>query len=124
MAGFMAENLIEGRVKQFHWHELDALPRDGSLVLLDVRTPREFARGHADGAINIPVDDLRDRLGELPKDKPLYLICQSALRSYIACRILQQEGFDCRHMAGGWRLYSSVMKDTQAAKTAAPCGME
>ena len=124
MAGFMAENLIEGRVKQFHWHELDALPRDGSLVLLDVRTPREFARGHAEGAINIPVDDLRDRLGELPKDKPLYLICQSALRSYIACRILQQEGFDCRHMAGGWRLYSSVVKDAQAAKTAAPCGKE
>ena len=124
MAGFMAENLIDGRVKQFHWHELDALPRDGSLVLLDVRTPREFARRHAEGAINIPVDDLRDRLGELPKDKPLYLICQSALRSYIACRILQQEGFDCRHMAGGWRLYSSVMKDAQAAKTAAPCGME
>ncbi len=124
MAGFMAENLIEGRVKQFHFSELDALPRDGSLVLLDVRTPREFARGHAEGAINIPVDDLRDRLGELPKDKPLYLICQSALRSYIACRILQQEGFDCRHMAGGWRLYSSVMKDAQAAKAAAPCGME
>ena len=124
MAGFMAENLIEGRVKQFHWNELDSLPRDGSLVLLDVRTPREFARGHAEGAVNIPVDDLRDRLGELPKDKPLYLICQSALRSYIACRILQQEGFDCRHMAGGWRLYSSVMKDAQAAKQAAPCGME
>ena len=124
MAGFMAENLIEGRVKQFHFSELDALPRDGSLVLLDVRTPREFARGHAEGAINIPVDDLRDRLGELKKDKPLYLICQSALRSYIACRILQQEGFDCRHMAGGWRLYSSVMKDAQAAKAAAPCGME
>ena len=124
MAGFMAENLIEGRVKQFHWSELDALPRDGSLVLIDVRTPREFARGHAEGAINIPVDDLRDRLGELPKDKPLYLICQSALRSYIACRILQQEGFDCRHMAGGWRLYSSVMTDQAAAKKAAPCGME
>ena len=108
----------------------DALPRRFLLQLrqaratIDVRTPREFARGHAEGAVNIPVDDLRDRMSELPKDKPLYLICQSALRSYIACRILAQEGFDCRHMAGGWRLYSSVMTDQQAAKQAAPCGME
>ena len=124
MAGFMAENLIEGRVKQFHWNELDALPRDGSVCLVDVRTPGEYARGHAEGAVNIPVDDLRERMSELPKDKPLYLICQSALRSYIACRILMQEGYDCRHMAGGWRLYSSVMNDQAAAKTAAPCGME
>ena len=124
MAGFLCENLIEGRVKQFHWDELDALPRDGSLVLVDVRTPGEFARGHAEGAVNIPVDDLRERMEELPKDKPLYLICQSALRSYIACRILSQEGYDCRHLAGGWRLYSAIVKDAQAAKTAAPCGKE
>ncbi len=124
MAGFMAENLIEGRVKQFYWDELDGLARDGSLCLVDVRTPGEYDRGHAEGAINIPVDDLRDRLSELPKEKPLYLICQSALRSYIACRILEQEGFDCRHLAGGWRLYSAVKKDAQAAKTAAPCGKE
>ncbi len=124
MAGYMAENLSDGIVKQFYWDEVDALPRDGSVILLDVRTPREFARGHFDGAINIPVDELRDRMDEIERGKPIYVNCQSAIRSYIACRILSQNGFDCYNFAGGWRLYDVVMRDAEAKKQALPCGME
>ncbi len=124
MAGFMMENLSRGLVKQFHWDQADALPRDGSALLLDVRTPMEYQRGHLDGFVNIPVDELRERLGELPQGKPVYLVCQSALRSYLACRVLAQEGFDCSHLAGGYRLYESVMLDRAAAEQSLPCGME
>lgn len=124
MAGFMMENLSRGLVKQFHWDQADALPRDGSALLLDVRTPMEYQRGHLDGFVNIPVDELRERLGELPQGKPVYLVCQSALRSYLACRVLAQEGFDCSHLAGGYRLYESVMLDRAAAERSLPCGME
>ena len=111
-------------VKQFHWDQADALPRDGSALLLDVRTPMEYQRGHLDGFVNIPVDELRERLGELPQGKPVYLVCQSALRSYLACRVLAQEGSDCSHLAGGYRLYESVMLDRAAAEQSLPCGME
>ena len=124
MAGFMMENLSRGLVKQFHWDQADALPRDGSALLLDVRTPMEYQRGHLDGFVNIPVDELRERLGELPQGKPVYLVCQSALRSYLACRVLAQEGSDCSHLAGGYRLYESVMLDRAAAEQSLPCGME
>ena len=124
MAGYMAENLSDGIVKQFHWHDVDNLPRDGSVVILDVRTPGEFRRGHFDGAVNIPVDELRERMDEIERGKPLYVNCQSALRSYIACRIPSQNGFDCYNLAGGYRLYDVVMRDAEAKKTALPCGAE
>ena len=116
MAGFMIENLSRGLVEQFFPEDVDALPRDGSATLLDVRTPGEYAAGHAEGFVNLPVDDLREHLAEIPADKPVYLICQSALRSYIACRILS--------LSGGWRLYEAVMRDRAAAQEALPCGME
>ena len=124
MAGFMIENLSRGLVEQFFPEDVDALPRDGSATLLDVRTPGEYAAGHAEGFVNLPVDDLREHLAELPADKPVYLICQSALRSYIACRILSQHGLRCSHLSGGWRLYTAVMQDQAAAQEALPCGME
>ena len=124
MVGYMTENLSLGLVKNFHWHDLDALPRDGSAVLLDVRTPGEYARGHAEGFVNIPVDELRERLAEIPRGKPTYVNCQSGLRSYIACRILSQEGFDCYNLSGGWRLYDVAVRDARAVRTAAPCGKE
>ena len=124
MAGYMIENLSDGTVKQFHWHDADSLPRDGSVVLLDVRTPGEFKRGHFEGAVNIPVDELRERMDEIERGKPLYVNCQSALRSYIACRILQQNGFDCCNFAGGWRLYDVIVRDAEAKRSALPCGLE
>ena len=124
MAGFMIENLSRGLVEQFFPEDVDALPRDGSATLLDVRTPGEYAAGHAEGFVNLPVDDLREHLAEIPADKPVYVICQSALRSYIACRILAQHGLRCSHLSGGWRLYEAVMRDRAAAQEALPCGME
>ena len=111
MAGFVAENVINGTVKQFFWHDVEKLSRDGSVTLLDVRTKTEIARGMIDGFINIPLDTLRDNLDKLPKDKPVYVHCHSGLRSYIACRILSGSGYDCYNLAGGWRLYESVIND-------------
>lgn len=124
MAGFMAENLEAGLVKQFTWQQVNSLPRDGSVNLVDVRTPEEYADGHAPGFVNIPVDQLRQRLGEIDPSKPVYLICQSALRSYLACRVLEQRGYTASHLAGGYRLYGSVALDRLASQHAFPCGIE
>ena len=109
MAGYTAENILEERVKVFHWHEVDALPRDGSVQLLDIRTPAEFKRGHLDGFFNIPLDDLRAKLTALDKEKPVYVTCQVGLRGYLACRILSQNGFNCANLSGGYRLYKSIL---------------
>lgn len=123
MAGFMIENIVDGKVRQFHWEELDGLPRDGSVTLLDARTPMEYRMGSVDGFLNIPLDDLRERLGELPKEKPVYVMCQSGLRSYLACRILAQNGYDCYNLSGGYRFYDNVRRGKAQAVTAYPCGM-
>ena len=77
-----------------------------------------------DGFVNIPVDELRDRIGELAAEKPVYVVCQSGLRSYIACRLLSQNGFDCYNLSGGYRLYEAVTKDRMVAERALPCGMD
>lgn len=111
MLGFTAENIVTGKVKQFFWHDVANLPRDGSVTLLDVRTPLEVSRGKIDGFINIPVDSLRERINEIPADKPVYVHCHSGLRSYIACRILSGLGYDCYNLAGGWRFYESVINE-------------
>lgn len=124
MAGYMIENLVTGKVKQFHFEDADALPRDGSVTLVDARTPREYARGHADGFVNIPVDELRERLGEIGRGKPVYVMCQSGLRSYLACRILAQNGFECYNFSGGYRFYDAVRRGSVQSPSAYPCGME
>lgn len=123
MAGFMIENIVSGKVKQFHHDEMDMLPRDGSATLLDTRTPYEYAMGKADGFINIPVDDLRERLSEIPKDKPVYVMCQSGLRSYLSCRILTQNGYDCYNFSGGYRFYDSVRRGREQSAETYHCGM-
>ena len=122
MAGFMIENIAKGVLKQ--WHLADALPRDGSVTLLDTRTVGEFDGGHIDGFLNIPVDELRERLGKLDKSKPVYVICQSGLRSYIACRILAGNGFECYNFSGGFRFYDAVMNDRCLIESATACGMD
>ena len=111
MLGFVAENIVSGKLKQFFWHDVENLPRDGSVFLLDTRTPFEVMRGKIDGFVNIPLDSLRERLGEVPKDRPIYVHCHSGLRSYLACRILTGNGYDCYNLAGGWRLYESVINE-------------
>ena len=124
MVGFMVENLAEGVVKQWRMEDLPALPRDGSVTLLDVRTPQEYGGGHIEGFRLIPVDELRERLGEIESGKPVYVICQSGLRSYIACRILAGHGFDAYNFAGGFRYYDTVANDRRLSEQATACGMD
>lgn len=124
MAGYIVENIKNGVVKQWYYEDVEKLPRDGSATLLDVRTPAEYSMGHVEGFVNIPVDELREHIHEIEKAKPVYVICQSGLRSYIACRILAGSGFDVYNFAGGFRFYNAVCNDAELAKKAAPCGMD
>lgn len=124
MAGFMIENLETEKVVQFHWNEVEKLKCDGSMTLIDVRTAEEFDSGHIKGFFNIPVDELREHIEEFDIKKPVYVVCQSGLRSYIACCILSQHGFECYNLSGGYGFYSAVMHEKQMAKSAYPCGME
>ena len=124
MAGFMADNIEKGILKQWHLKDAERLPTDGSVTLLDTRTEAEFSRGHIEGFVNIPVDELRERLNELEKGKPVYVICQSGLRSYIASRILEGSGFDAYNFSGGYRFYEAVMHDRALIKSAHACGMD
>lgn len=124
MAGYIVENIKNGVVKQWYYEDVEKLPRDGSATLLDVRTPAEYARGHVEGFVNIPVDELREHIDELEKTKPIYVICQSGLRSYIACRILTGNGFDAYNFAGGFRFYDAVRNDVEMVRKSTPCGMD
>ena len=124
LAGFMIENISDGTLKQFHIEDVKNLPHDGSVTLLDTRTPGEYQRGHVDGFVNIPVDNLRERLDEIPKEKPVYVMCQSGLRSYIATRILEGNGYTSYNFSGGFRFYDAVMNDRCLIETATACGMD
>ena len=124
MAGFMIDNISKGTLKQWHLRDIDFLPRDGSVILLDVRTTSEYGNGHIEGFKNIPVDELRERLDEIEKDKPVYVICQSGLRSYIGTRILEGNGYKAYNFSGGFRFYDAVMNDRCLIETATACGMD
>jgi len=124
MAGFMIDNIANGTLKQWHIDDAAKLPRDGSVTLLDTRTVGEYSRGHIEDFVNIPVDELRERLNEVPKGKPVYVICQSGLRSYIAVRILAGHGYDAYNFSGGFRFWDAVMNDRRLNEAAYPCGMD
>ena len=124
MAGFMIENLSKGIIKQFHLEDVRDLPRDGSVTLLDARTPAEYAGGHIEGFRNIPVDELRERLEEIEAGKPVYVVCQSGLRSYIACRLLSGYGYETYNFSGGFRFYDAVTNDRRLTQRATACGMD
>lgn len=123
MAGFMIDNISKG-LKQWHLHDADKLPRDGSVILLDTRTAREYSSGHIEGFVNIPVDELRERLDEIEPGKPVYVICQSGLRSYIATRILEGYGYEAYNFAGGFRFYDAVVNDRALVESSFACGMD
>ena len=124
MAGFMIDNIAAGLLSQFHLEDIPNLPQDGSVTLLDTRTAEEYGQGHIKGFRNIPVDELRERLNELEPGKPVYVICQSGLRSYIACRILAGYGFECYNFSGGFRFYDAVTHDRCLVECASECGMD
>lgn len=121
MLGFVAQNVTEGRMKQFFVEDIPSLPERA--ILLDTRTREEYEEGHAEGFDkNIPVDELRSRLSELDRTRPVYVMCQTGLRSYIACRILAQNGFDCYNFAGGYRFYHSVRRGENLKNCSTDCG--
>lgn len=124
MAGFMIDNIANGTLKQWHLADLESLPMDGSVTLLDTRTVGEYRLGHIDGFLNIPVDELRERLNELDRSKPIYVICQSGLRSYIASRILEGNGFATYNFSGGFRFYDTVINDRALVESSFACGMD
>ena len=127
MAGYVIENMMEGMMNPFYVEDLASLPEDAQKV--DVRTEAEYAGGTIPGFVNIPLDSLRDRLGELDLTKKIYITCQIGLRGYLAQRILVQHGAaDTENLAGGYRFYEAMKKD-QEAKAAVPrnctaCGKE
>ena len=125
MAAYVIENLRSGRIKHYHWHDVAKLPRDGSVIMLDVRTPAEYAQGHIEGTLHIPVDELRGRLDELDKNKPIYVNCRSGQRSYYACCILSQLGYNCYNLEGGFRFYEAVTGNPSLdAATIGECGLK
>ena len=124
MAGFIIDNIAKGTLKQWHLEDMDKISKDKSAVLLDVRTVDEFSRGHMDGFKNIPVDELRERINEVEKGKPVYLICQSGLRSYIASRILEGNGYETYNFSGGFRFYDAVANDHALIERSYACGMD
>ena len=116
MIGYISENLKNKLVEQFHIEDIESLKKDKNNLFIDVRSEDEYQSGHIDGAINIPLDELRNHLNEIDKNKMLCINCQSALRSYIACRILSQYGFKCKHLSGGYRIYSNYMNELRFIK--------
>ncbi|MEI6816441.1 MAG: FAD-dependent oxidoreductase [Bacteroidota bacterium] len=110
MAGFVAENIIQGRLSIFYWNELNKIT--SSDVLLDVRSKAEFDAGHIENAINIPVDDIRERMNELDRDKNIYIYCQAGLRGYLVQRILKQNDYQkVLNMSGGYQLWKACTNE-------------
>jgi len=107
-AGFVAANALRGDVKLCQFEDVvKPVPHQ---KLLDTRTPEEFAAGTIPGAKNIPVDDLRERLGELSKEKEYLVFCRVGVRAYLACRMLTQNGFNCRNLTGGYITYQRAVE--------------
>ncbi len=105
MAGYVASNIVDGTIETVQYYEVDELLQDGAFMI-DVRTEKEHADGKIEGSKNIPLDDLRNRLDELPKDETILITCQVGLRGYLASRILQQNGFKVKNLTGGYKTYS------------------
>ena len=105
MAGFVASGLLKGDHPQLDIDQFLATPENLRPFLVDVRTPKEFSLGHIPGALNIPIDDLRSSLNELPRDRDVAVYCQVGQRGYLATRILRQNGFSVSNIGGGYKTY-------------------
>ena len=114
MAGFVADNVLSGKVKIISWRELKDMDHS-KVMLVDVRTPEEFGRGSIKGAVNIPLDGSRGKYQNLPKDRTIVVFCAIGLRGYIATRILMQYGYDVVNLNGGYRTYSTAMAEQCSA---------
>ncbi|MCM3124115.1 MULTISPECIES: CoA-disulfide reductase [unclassified Mesobacillus] len=118
MAGYAAKNIAEGLVETVQWHEINDILADGG-YLIDVREPIERDMGMIEGSVNIPLGELRDRLGEIPT-KEVYVYCQVGLRGYLASRILKQAGFKVRNLDGGYKTYSCVFEPDASENCGTP----
>jgi rhodanese-related sulfurtransferase len=105
MAGFVAAGLLRGEHPQIDVEQVLASANGKRLFLLDVRTAPEYASGHMPGAVNIPVDELRNRLKELSHDRNVAVYCQVGQRGYLATRLLRQAGFPASNVGGGYKTY-------------------
>lgn len=110
IAGYTAANIISGKMPVIYWREIDSLDRS-KVQIIDTRTPAEFELGTISGAVNIPVDDIRKRLNEIDKNKPVVVFCAVGLRGYIAARILMANGYDVRNLSGGYKTYQLATQD-------------
>lgn len=116
ISGYVAENILAGKMVPLYWRELQEADLS-KVTLLDVRTPEEFALGALAGARNIPVDDIRERMSEIPKDKPVWIYCGVGLRGYLASNILRMNGYaEVRNLIGGLRTYSSAVAEVPVPK--------
>lgn len=121
IAGFVAENVLAGDVELITWEEANSIAKES--VILDVREPKEYEAGHIPGSILIPLNSLRDRLGELPRDKQIIVYCRVGHRAYVAAKILKQHGFQkVKSLSGGYITYSTVMADLQHQSPPPPAG--
>ena len=117
LAGYVAENVLTDSMTPIYWRELRDTDKD-SITLIDVRTADEFATGAIDGAINIPLDDMRRSIDRIPTDKPIVLCCGVGLRGYLASNILRQRGFkNVRNLIGGLKTYRGAVAKTDAMIT-------
>jgi pyruvate/2-oxoglutarate dehydrogenase complex dihydrolipoamide dehydrogenase (E3) component/rhodanese-related sulfurtransferase len=109
MAGYVATNIMENLTEVFYWDEIENLQEDKD-ILIDIRTKGEYKEGTIKNAINMPLDDLRNLVNEIPKDKNIYLFCQIGLRGYVASRILKQNGFrNIKNLSGGYITYINAV---------------
>ncbi|MGG0186762.1 CoA-disulfide reductase [Bacillus rhizoplanae] len=108
MVGYAASNMIEGLVDTVQWHEIDDIVEKGG-YLIDVREPHELKQGIIKGSVNIPLDDLRDRLHEIPTNQEIYITCQLGMRGYVAARILMENGYAAKNVDGGFKLYATAL---------------
>lgn len=107
MLGYMAENVLSGMTPTIQWHELDSALADGAF-LVDVRSPQEYGAGHVEGSANIPVDELRERLGELPADRRIIVTCAVGQRGHTATVLLNGLGYDASNLDGGYATYAAA----------------
>src|SRR5699024_6178798 len=110
MAGYVATNILDGMYSSVQASEIDSLIEKGG-YLIDVRKEEERMLGYIEGSVNIPLDELRDRLDEIPKDKDIYVSCQVGLRGYLAGRILSQNGIESKNVDGGYTTYKYLNLD-------------
>ncbi|MBC6974951.1 CoA-disulfide reductase [Bacillus sp. Xin] len=110
MLGYAASNIIEGLVDTVQWHEIDRIVQNGG-YLIDVREPNELKQGMIKGSVNIPLDELRERLDEIPVNEEIYMTCQLGMRGYVAARMLMEKGYKVKNVDGGFKLYATALPD-------------